>query len=304
MKKALKIGCLVLLLLVLVVVALARPNWRSIEVDGQKRHYLVAEPSSMEGPLPVLIFFHGGGGNAPMISRIGFSRLAEERGYLLVYPHAIRGHWQVGMTDHPKYDPNIDDLNFVQALLEQLKSQYSVDSSRIYAAGISNGGMMSHWVGAEFSEDFVAIAPVIGAIPQGLAERFAPKKQVSVLIMQGTEDPLVPYDGGPVTIGEKKWGSLLPTDEAAQLWADHNGCGQFEVENLPDPADDGCTIVLQRWSRADRNVEVLLYRVEGGGHTIPGGNQYLPVATIGPLCHDLDAVEVLGDFFDSHRREP
>lgn len=291
-----------LLFLACAVVAWSRPDWKTIEVDGTEREYLVELPPDLTTPRPLVVVFHGGGGNARQArNSSGFSRLVKS-GYIVVYPNGTNGHWQVGMKDHPKYDASIDDPKFISRLLDQLSSLYPVDDKRVYATGASNGGMMSHLVGIELSQRFVAIAPLIGGITSDMEENFRPSNEVSVLIIQGTADPLVPYEGGPVTIGRKKWGQLMPTEDAAAMWAEHNGCEASITEQLPDTTDDECRVERTTWPKGKNGSEVILYKVIGGGHTSPGGVQYLPEKVIGTVCRDVDAVEVIEKFFQKHQR--
>jgi len=125
---------------------------------------------------------------------------------------------------------------------------------------------------------------------------------VSVLILQGTDDPLVPYEGGGVARGRQ--GRIIGTEEVIRLWVQHNGC-------LPRPkkgaladkdATDGCKADWSLWSQGRSGSEVKLIRIVGGGHTWPGGVQYLPARWIGKVCRDFDATEVIWEFFRNHSK--
>jgi polyhydroxybutyrate depolymerase len=302
MKRRIQIFIVGFLALTVTMVAVSRPDWNYVEVDGRQRQYLLVEPAEMDKPLPVAFVLHGGGGNARKASRMGFSALAKERGYLVVYPNAVNGHWQVEIKGHHKYDPSINDVKFMEKLLDELSEKYTIDPGRVYATGSSNGGMMSHRIGVELSARFVAIAPTIGGVTTPLAKRFPPPNNVSVLIIQGTDDPLVPYDGGPITVGKKTYGKLESTDRAVELWVEANGCGGPETTDLPDSIEDGCSVTKTVWSGGGDGSEVILYKVKGGGHTLPGGIQYLPERVIGKVCRDFQAVTTIADFFDKHTR--
>ncbi|MCA9775380.1 MAG: esterase [Candidatus Eremiobacteraeota bacterium] len=293
---------ILLMVVACTLVVWARPDWKTVDVDGTQRDYLVDLPSDLTKPCPLVVVFHGGGGNARQArNSSGFSRLTES-GYILVYPNGIKGHWQVGMTDHPKYDATVDDSHFISLLLDKLESEYPVDVNRVYATGASNGGMMSHLVGITLSDRFAAIAPMIGGITSEMEKSFPPPNSMPVLIIQGTADPLVPYEGGPVTIGRKKWGRLLSTEQAAKLWAEHNGCDAPHTDTLPDTVEDECRVERTTWAGGKNGSEVVLYKVIGGGHTAPGGMQYLPESVIGIVCRDMDAVDVIESFFRRHQR--
>jgi polyhydroxybutyrate depolymerase len=128
-----------------------------------------------------------------------------------------------------------------------------------------------------------------------------PERPVAVLMMNGTEDPLMPYGGGGVA-GDR--GRIIPTDDAVAFWLKADGiAGKPESLSLPD-ADpgDGCRVHLSVWSGGKEGTVVALYRIDGGGHTWPGGSQYLPKAIIGGTCRDFDATKVIWDFFKAHPR--
>lgn len=165
----------------------SRPQWREIQVGEHARRYFVVEPTDKSTDMPVLFVFHGGGGNAVQVSRMGFSKLARRSGYLVVYPEGVDKHWNDGRTGHPKEDSSLDDVGFVRLILEEMEQKYPVDAKRIYAVGPSNGGMMSHVVGMKLADKFCAIAPLIGAIPTEIVPEFKPKEPVSVLIIHCTE---------------------------------------------------------------------------------------------------------------------
>lgn len=305
MKK--RILVLVLILATLLVAAgWTRPDWQTVEVDGLQRRYLVdAPPRRFRGKRPLIIVFHGGGGNARQATRLGFAKLGRKKGYILVYPEGIDGHW---------YDPRVaffaddgsrpDDLKFVSKLLDRLEADYHVDTDRVYATGLSNGGIMSHYVGDALSDRFAAIAPVIGGIPAKRADEFRPTSPVSVLIMQGTKDPLVPYAGGHITVFGKKRGKVVSTERTVQMWVEHNQCSPDGVrEQLPDSAPgDGCTVERTTYGEGREGSEVILYKVLGGGHTMPGGAQYLPERLIGKVCRDVVGVDIIADFFARHKK--
>jgi polyhydroxybutyrate depolymerase len=278
---------------------------RTVQVDGKDRRFLVSVPQvSKEEEMPVLFVLHGGGGSARGTSRLGFSRLSEERGFLVVYPDGIESHWNDGRVDQVVEWPDgrPDDVKFIATLLATLEKEYPVDKKRVYATGLSNGAMMSHRLAMEMSDRFAAIAPVIGSIPAVRAREFRPTHPVSVLIIQGTADPWMPYDGGQITAGGTTRGAVLSTDEVVETWVLHNKCKDPVMDTLEDKADDGCRVERTRYSGGAEDTEVVLYKVIGGGHTMPGGDQYLPKRVIGPVCHDFDGIDVIGEFLSRHDR--
>ncbi|MBV9463313.1 MAG: esterase, partial [Verrucomicrobiae bacterium] len=137
-----------------------------------------------------------------------------------------------------------------------------------------------------------------------LTGNFSPEKPVSVLAIQGTEDPLVPYDGGEVKLLGMARGRVIGTREVLKLWIDRDRCNAHpSVSTLPDrDPQDGCRAELSIYGGGDEGSEVRLIRVEGGGHTWPGGRQYAGKWLIGTVCRDFDATQEIWNFFKTHRR--
>lgn len=273
---------------------------KTVVVAGVNRSWLLHVPASYSGtrPVPVVLLLHGGGGRAAGIERStgGFSALADRHGFIAVYPDSRRGHWDDGRETVT--DPT-DDVAFIDELLGALAAEYRVDARRVYAAGISNGGMMSMRLACELSGRFAAIATVGANMPAALAATCRPSRAVPLVMFSGTADPLMPYGGGRVAgpVG----GVVLSAPETAAFWARRNaGAATSQTRTLVDAdadADpgDGTTTELLEFTG-----DVALYRVHDGGHTWPGGTQYLPVRFVGKVSKDFSANEMIHAFFDRH----
>jgi polyhydroxybutyrate depolymerase len=277
---------------------------QTIEVGGEERSYILHVPDSLP-PSPALVFvLHGGGQSARIAERMGFSQLADREGFIVVYPDAIRRNWNDGRNDPLIWSQRqkVDDVGFIAALVNEMKRKYHVDPKRIYSTGASNGGIMSNRIGAELSEQFAAIAPVIGGMAPEIAEKFHPAQPVSVLIINGTEDPLVPFEGGRVTFMGRGRGDIIPTKAAVCKWVEHNACNSKPIvtDFVEADPDDGTSVGVETYTGGKNKTEVILYTVFGGGHAWPGGAQYLPVKTIGKVCKDFDATETVWEFFRKH----
>jgi polyhydroxybutyrate depolymerase len=305
------IGAVVLAALVMVrpePMALDRPDGtvrRTLVVDGRQRSYLVHAPTGRDGRMPVVLVFHGGGSTALAMEReSGFSALADREGFIAVYPEGVQRSWNDGRGEGstPAVREGVDDARFVRRLLDVLEATYPVDRGRVYATGISNGAILSHLLAVTLADRIVAIAPVAGGLAEPLARGFRPGRPVSVLVLQGTEDPLVPYRGGGVGRGRR--GAIVGTDAAVGLWRRHNETEEIGREDqLPDRVPlDGCRVEVRTWGTGRESTEVVLYRLEGAGHTWPGGTQYFPRRVIGGVCRDIDAAEVIWTFFRRHVR--
>lgn len=300
-----------LLLLQTVLTSLAWSQGRTatrqtIEVDGLSRSYRLYAPARLatQPLVPVVLAFHGGGSEGAAMEKLTqFDELAEQEGFLVVYPDGIAKHWNDGRVpthSAPENKQTADDVLFVSALLDELGKRYQIDEKRIFATGISNGGIFSHYLAARLADRIAAIAPVAGGLAESYRGQFMPAEPVSVCIMQGVDDPIVPIEGGEVRFGGR--GNVLPTVQTLRLWVAQDSCkGPLKTTSLPDTdPSDGCRVKLQQWANGANGAEVVYYRMEGGGHTWPGGAQYLPKLIVGPVCRDVEATAVIWQFFKTH----
>jgi polyhydroxybutyrate depolymerase len=281
---------------------------RTVDVHGARRVYFLHAPRTQGGdtPVPLVLMFHGGGGTPAYAEQeTRFNELADREGFLVAYPQGYKKSWNDGRNDKAiaAQRDRVDDLGFIAALIDDVAKDYRVDAKRVYAAGISNGAIFSHYLAVRMSTRIAAIASVAGGIAEPVSKNFSPDQPVSVVIMHGTEDPLVPYAGGDITLpwGTKR-GTIIGTESAVKMWGERDGTLQKAVEEaLPDadPAD-GCRVTKFSYAQGVDATEVVLYRIEGGGHTWPGGRQYLPVRLIGRLCRDVNATAVIWQFFKGH----
>ena len=275
---------------------------RRIDVHGQMRTYALYLPANVTPgkPAALVIALHGGlGQGKSMATMTGFSQLADREGFLVAYPDGLRRHWRDGRVV-PGSVPSEqgDDIQFISALIDDAAMLHAVDEKRVYATGISNGAMFANFVALKLSGRIAAIAPVAGGIASELAGDFHPSAPVSVLMINGRDDPLVPYGGGAVA---KTRGSIVSTERALQLWLDADGLrGEPQVRQVAAAANNDCNEQWQTWSNGRDGTAVTLVALAGGGHTWPGGQPYLPKAIVGAVCPELDATRVIWDFFRQH----
>jgi polyhydroxybutyrate depolymerase len=268
---------------------------RTLRSGGVERTYLLHLPASRPSgePLPLILVFHGAGGRARgMVTHTRLTEEAGRRGYAVAYPFGLNRRWNDGRGAATSGN----DVEFVRALLDSLGRELPVDSTRVYATGISNGAGLAYRLACDLPGKFAAIAPVAGGLPLALEERCAAARPVAVVIFQGDRDPLVPYGGGSGTV---RPGGVLPAPRTAALFASLNRCAPSPTVALePDTATDGTRTRRSAYAGCSGERGVTLYTIEGGGHTWPGG----PSAgrAMGRSSRDLDATRTMLDFFDRH----
>jgi len=271
--------------------------------DGFERSYWVYAPDGMEAgtPVPVVMALHGGGGTGKGMCTMsgGLMSVADDRSFLLVCPDGVERHWNDGrgIDDWRAHAEQIDDVGFLTALVEQLSQQWSIDRRAVFVTGISNGGLMSYRMACERADLIRAIAAVTASLPEAL--ECEPSRPVSVLILNGTEDPLVPYQGGEVALFRRPLGQVRSTEETYKFWAEVNGCqGPATITTEPDvDPEDETEVQRSALDDCSQGTRVELYTIFGGGHTWPGGPQYLPEWVVGRVSRDLDASQVIWEFF-------
>ncbi len=265
---------------------------RYLEVAGTRRSFLLYLPTTYRAgrPVPLVLVFHAAGGQGRGIARhTGFTELAEREGFAVAYPDGIGGRWNDGRRPSAR-----DDVGFVRALLDSLRREVNVDSTRIYATGISNGAMLSYRLACDLPGVFAAIAPVAGALPVNLSERCVPATPLSVAAFQGTADPSLPYDGGGTPPA-----AVLSAERSVAFWAGAAGCATARPEMVvSDSVSDGTRLRRLSYPACSGNRDVVLYTIEGGGHTWPGGPQ--ASRRVGRVSREISATPVIWDFFQHH----
>lgn len=280
----------------------------TITVNDVAREYNVYVPSTLDPnqPAPVVIALHGGqSSNIALQQRSGFDEIAEKEGFIVVYPNALQKNWNDGRPEGFNPATEVDDVAFISNMITQLGEDYFIDPNQVFAMGISNGGGMAHRLGMELSDQVAAIAPVAISIPKALAEqKLDPEKPVSVLMINGTKDPAVPYNGnedGYVFLG-KEAAATMSAQQNLQLWTAFNdGAVNRSRFVMPNTAQDK-TITYGTNITANNGANVTLMTVVGGGHYLPGTAPYLPERLVGVAAQDFNGAQVIWDFFEANGR--
>ncbi len=227
----------------------------SFAVGGQQRTVFLHVPKSYSAKKPssAVIAFHGYGGNGKQLADgSGLSALAEQQGFIAVYPDGLDRRWSVGGDQ---------DVKFVRALLDRLQQQYGADPRRIYATGISNGGFLVQRLACEIPTRVRAFASVVATVPDGLQQACQSNAPVSMLMMNGTDDRKVPWNGG--TLG---YGSILSVPDSIRFWQQKNGCpAQPKTQNV------NARVQIDRYVGCRNGAEVELVTLKGAGHVFPRG---------------------------------
>ncbi len=283
---------------------------RTVTVGSLQRRYLVHVPKkyAADRPTPVILVFHGGGGNPESMVRLsGMNTKSEEAGFIVVYPFGT------GALDNNRFTFNgggccayamqnkIDDVGFTRALLDDLAKVANVDTNRVFATGLSNGGIMAYYLASELSDRIAAIAPVGGPL---MMDACRPRRAVSVMHFHGTADEFAPFNGGfgKGAAGAKGVTDFKSVDHSIQNWVKANGCNDKpEIVALPDKADDGMRVTRKTWGGGKDGTEVVLIEIEGGGHTWPGME---PPAWLGKSTKDISANDLMWEFFQKHPMKP
>lgn len=260
-----------------------------------------------ETPRPLVIGLHGGLGGDEEAVRLSFGKLnaiAEDEDILVVYPNGINGHWNDGrgVQDYLAQSAELKDVDFIVSLIDDFVEGWHVNPEQVFVLGVSDGAMMAERLACERPDKVTAVASVIGALPLEVARRkwrCKGKDPVAILMIRGTEDPIVPWAGGDVTYDGKAFGQVLSADEGFAFWSRRNGCsGEPREETLPDSVPDDGTLVRRRQAadcKPGGRVELLA--LEGGGHSWPSGWQYLPEETVGRVSREIDAADASWAFF-------
>lgn len=291
-----KMQKLILLISLFFVLNVSYAQYDSIPFGGYDRTFLVHLPAGYTGTtdLPLIVAMHGGFGNAnsmEFISELSIKADAEQ--FIVVYPEGIKGgvlnasSWNAGWCCGYASSSNVDDVGFIDALLDTLINLYSIDTNRIYATGMSNGGFMSYRLACELSDRIAAIAPV--AASMSMVSCY-PVRPVPVIDFHSYLDTHVPYYGGIGSGPSDHYNP--PQDSVLNVWAGTSNC-----VNLSDTIVDNTQYTFVKWTSCDCVSEIHHYVTQDGGHSWPGGVQ---TAIGDPVSTFINATDLMWSFFQQH----
>jgi polyhydroxybutyrate depolymerase len=280
-------------------------NADTINCNGLTRTYTIHIPKyyNKNKTVALLIALHGAGGNGKQMERFTrFDPIADRDTAIVIYPDGLYKHWNDGRNaaDIKSQQEHVDDIGFISALINKIENDYNINKKKIYVTGISNGGMMCYALTCTLSEKISAIATVVSTIPANVYQNCKPTKPIPLPIMNGVDDPLIPWNGGELIMRGKNHGEIISTDSTVSFWVKNNKCSSTPSEVIKkddDPKDATSVIIYHYSSSTNLSADVILYKIFGGGHTWPGGSQYLPKFIIGNVSGEFDASETIWKFF-------
>ncbi|HUK31849.1 MAG TPA: hypothetical protein VLV89_12095 [Candidatus Acidoferrum sp.] len=309
--------------------ACAQDREETVRINTNPRTFYVHLPSGYDAKkrYPLVIALHGLGGDGQLMAHVShLDETADRFGFIVVYPNASEGRWTkldprpqggfgpigrrgIGLGPPPSptardaREPGgepINDTPYFDAMLDMLESEYRIDASRVYATGFSDGGFMAFRLGCEMAYRISAIATVAATLPFGLAETCTnwAWRSVPLLMINGTADPIITYSGRP---GLSVRFPLLGAKDTLKLWSKMDGCGSKPVRTKIAPqSPGGMETQVDTYNDCHEGGDAVLYSVVKGGHSWPGGDPYMPEKIAGATSHDLDAGEIIWQFFAAH----
>lgn len=272
----------------------AQSTSHSIQHDGLTRGYILYVPAIYDSTqqTPLVFNLHGYGSNNAQQEFYGdFRPIADTANFILVHPNGTfdptsSRYWNVGFAPS-----NIDDVGFIEAVIDQLQTEYNIDTRRIYTTGMSNGGFMSYRLACETSR-FAAIASVTGSMTTEINNNCNPDYHTPIMQIHGDADPTVDYNGDTAI-------NSLGIDSIIQYWVNTNNLpASPQMDMFPDiNTSDGAYAIRDLYTSTGTEADVELIKIIGGGHTWPGA-----AITIGVTCQDFSASQEIWRFFSQYQK--
>lgn len=231
---------------------------------------------ALRGRAPTVIVLHGALISAEYTEQwYGFAEAAKRHGFAVVFPRGRSLLWNDGRK--AGWGSGADDVGFLNRLARELVARGTADQERLYLVGVSNGGMMALRLLCEAPEAFAGIATIIASMPEAVGARCRSGLPMSVIMFNGTADPVIPYRGGAVGVGGLQ-GRIWPVERTAAFLARRNGCTAASKALVSGRRGPGrIRVVKLDWTRCSSERGVTLYRIEGGGHQVFGSTNFLPL---------------------------
>jgi polyhydroxybutyrate depolymerase len=266
-------------------------QYGNLTVDGVVRSYRVFAPPT-SGPRPrsaLIVVLHGGAATiSDAVSTTGFDQVATDHNLIVAYPQGTHGEWNAGFCCGTAPSRMVDDIGFLDALLDRLEADYPVDPTRVFLTGVSNGAMMAYRFACTHAQRVTAVASVAGSM---VLNDCTPSRPLSILELHGTADPEVPYQGGEADIGVLATFQYPSSPALAARWATLDGCASQPATTMVGP------LTTATWGDCHAGTTVSLVSVNGGGHVwfAPG---------LGTADGAIDATAAIWRFFSTLHSMP
>ncbi len=280
-----------------------------LKVQGLRRDVRFYRPARLAENPSLVIVLHGGGGDGERFRRLtdgAFDQLAEDEGILIAYPDALGGQWNGCRRRAPYHSAleGIDELAFLRSVVRRAEESIEGKLSGVFVVDYSNGGHLVFRLALEDPGEFDAFATIGAHLPAAEDRDCTPSgAPVPMFLISGTADPINPWGGGDVRPpGGGSLGRVLSAERTATYFLALAGSADGPtVERHEDLAiDDGVRLETYRWA-AGEGTEILLMKMNGGGHTLPYPTAKFPAEVVGRTSRDLDGARAIWDFFARHR---
>lgn len=278
-----------------------------IKHDRDERSYYFHLPNNTKPKekTPLLIALHSelnrnkGIGYA---QETGYHYLADIENFVVVFPNSLGFHWNDGRdykSPMGRAHTTVDDLGFIQRIIKHFVKEYNVNPQKIYIEGNSSGGMMSYYFSCHYAARLTAMAATNANMPQKIKRDCLPRFPLPTLIINGDNDPIMPWKGGLVRIGTKTYGEVMSTFETFDFWAKNAKCiGTIEKNIMPQKEENSSTAIKKyTYNNCNRGTDITLYEIINGGHIRPGELNLGNVSYLGQRNRDIETSIEVWNFF-------
>ncbi|MBW4539765.1 MAG: prolyl oligopeptidase family serine peptidase [Myxacorys chilensis ATA2-1-KO14] len=269
----------------------AQPSFKpdefgTLQDQGRQRTYYLHTPPNYQSarPIPLVLAFHGSGQQGkPLADLTGLNQLADQQGFIVAYPDGIEKKWNVS----GKATTGEDNVAFVDALLAHLKQIRAIDTRRIYVTGISNGGILVQKLACQRPQEIAAFATVAASLPHQFTPTCQTKTPISLIMINGTADAVVPWNGGsPPKVQVGRQLSIPPIPAVINFWQQRDGC----TSPATTQTSQNDRVEISRYANCRAGSEVVLVALKGAGHVwTKGGQSAFP-----------DSGQMVWNFFQRH----
>ncbi len=288
---------------------------KKITIDDIQREYEIYLPENLGNSPEALVFeLHGGGVYVKdLTAESGYKtpyklwmNLADKENFIVVYPQGLNGSYlKPSWNDcrkNAQINSNANDVLFISKLIDKITRKYEIDSKRVFISGTSNGALMALRLAIEIPDKIKAVAATAGSMAD-VSKCKDPKKPISVMFINSTKDNRLPYNGGLLSNPpNQKHGSVYSVEKSVRIWRNLNKSAEKPTIRRfidLDPSDES-TVIAYKYSNSENGTEVVLYKIEGGGHLAPSIKERYSAfyeKLMGKQNHDIEMTTEVWNFF-------